>query len=307
MFRKSTILLPIATLWIAAAAYAYGGKEDVGASAPDLNISYVIMEQLHVGRIEDSMFESMDSIYDHEDMRTGNEATELEGTPWAIAASQLEWVDDLALGNVVLPAGTRFQVIDRVIDSGTRSRYIRLKLDTGFSFWTPLEDIDFAQYIPEVQLTGGNGAFDFRISSGPGWRVHPVLKYCKLHNGIDYAAPAGTPIPARGSGTVSRAERSSSYGLVVYLNHGDGSETRYAHMSKMFVKSGQSISNGTILGMVGATGRVTGAHLHFERNRVGGASLLAMKNTCTPGGTKAARGKHKNSKAKVKKAKKRGY
>ncbi|MEM7689792.1 MAG: M23 family metallopeptidase [Pseudomonadota bacterium] len=102
------------------------------------------------------------------------------------------------------------------------------------------------------------------LSSNYGMRVHPVLGRRSRHKGIDLAAPTGTPIYATADGQVSRADRSRSYGLVVYLEHGADLQTRYAHMSRMLVADGQTVKKGDVIGYVGSTGRSTGPHLHYE-------------------------------------------
>lgn len=103
-----------------------------------------------------------------------------------------------------------------------------------------------------------------RTSSGYGVRVHPVTGETKLHAGLDLAAVTGTPVEAAAAGTVTRAEEAGTYGNLVVLRHEGGLETRYAHLSEISVKVGQQVRAGDRIGAVGATGRVTGAHLHFE-------------------------------------------
>jgi murein DD-endopeptidase MepM/ murein hydrolase activator NlpD len=107
----------------------------------------------------------------------------------------------------------------------------------------------------------------FRISSSfnPN-RKHPVLNKIVAHKGTDYAAPTGTPIKASGDGKIIKANYSSTYGNVVVIQHGANIRTLYAHMSKFskYTKVGNRIKQGQVIGYVGATGRVTGAHLHYE-------------------------------------------
>ena len=93
------------------------------------------------------------------------------------------------------------------------------------------------------------------------------LRAAGNHQGIDIAAPAGTPIYASKAGTVSRAEFSRSYGNVVYIDHGNGVQSRYAHMSAIGVKKGDQVEGGIQIGRVGNTGRSRGNHLHFEIRR----------------------------------------
>lgn len=106
----------------------------------------------------------------------------------------------------------------------------------------------------------------FRISSGFGNRRHPVLGFTKQHKGIDFAAPTGTPIMAAGSGVVERIGSWSSYGNYVRIRHNGEYSTAYAHLSRYAkgLKKGARVKQGDIIGYVGATGRTTGAHLHYE-------------------------------------------
>jgi murein DD-endopeptidase MepM/ murein hydrolase activator NlpD len=102
------------------------------------------------------------------------------------------------------------------------------------------------------------------LTSSFGMRTHPVLGGRRGHKGIDLGSPTGTPIRATADGTVSRADWFSSYGLYVSLEHGGNIETRYGHMSRLNVASGQQVKKGDIIGYVGSTGRSTGPHLHYE-------------------------------------------
>ena len=102
-------------------------------------------------------------------------------------------------------------------------------------------------------------------------RVHPVLHKIRAHNGVDYGSPTGTPIRATADGTVRFAGSKSSYGKTVILNHGTDIRTLYAHMSRISnkVANGKRVKQGDVIGYVGATGRVTGAHLHYEFQKNG--------------------------------------
>lgn len=102
-----------------------------------------------------------------------------------------------------------------------------------------------------------------RISSPYGVRFHPVLRTVRMHTGIDYAAPAGTPIKAPADGTLTFKGWQGGYGNTVVLRHSNGVETLYAHMSAFSTASGK-VRAGEIIGYVGSTGRSTGPHLHYE-------------------------------------------
>jgi len=105
-----------------------------------------------------------------------------------------------------------------------------------------------------------------RITSGYGMRRHPIAGYSKMHRGLDFGAPRGTPVMAAGSGTVVRAGRLGSYGNYIRIRHANGYATAYAHLKcfKRGIRSGKRVSQGDIIGYVGATGLATGPHLHYE-------------------------------------------
>lgn len=110
-----------------------------------------------------------------------------------------------------------------------------------------------------------------RLSSGFGMRVHPILRYRRMHAGVDYAASYGTPIRAVSDGRVVAAGRMGGCGIGVRVNHGGDLQSRSCHMSRMAVRPGQSVTRGQVIGYVGSTGLSTGAHLHFELYRGGRA------------------------------------
>ncbi|TNE32361.1 MAG: M23 family metallopeptidase [Alphaproteobacteria bacterium] len=105
-----------------------------------------------------------------------------------------------------------------------------------------------------------------RLSSGFGKRKHPILGYSKMHTGLDFAAPRGTPIYAAGDGRVVYAGVKGGYGNYIKIRHHAGLETAYAHMKgfKRGVRSGVRVKQGEVIGYVGTTGRSTGPHLHYE-------------------------------------------
>ena len=104
-----------------------------------------------------------------------------------------------------------------------------------------------------------------RMASGFGMRIDPVYGTPKMHKGLDFTAPQGTPIYATGDGTVSLAGASEGgYGNHVVINHGYGYETLYGHMVRIKVKRGQKVKRGEVIGWVGSTGKSTGPHCHYE-------------------------------------------
>jgi murein DD-endopeptidase MepM/ murein hydrolase activator NlpD len=105
-----------------------------------------------------------------------------------------------------------------------------------------------------------------RLTSGFGMRRHPLLRYSKMHTGVDFGASTGTPIRAAGSGIIDLAGRHGAYGNTIVLKHGEKYKTLYAHMSRLAagIRAGVRVNQGQIIGYVGTTGRSTGPHLHYE-------------------------------------------
>jgi len=106
----------------------------------------------------------------------------------------------------------------------------------------------------------------FKLTSGYGMRRHPLLGYNKMHTGVDFGAPYGTPIRAAGNAKVEVAGRFGAYGIAVKLQHSGKYETLYGHMSRLAdgIRPGASVRQGQVIGYVGSTGRSTGPHLHYE-------------------------------------------
>jgi len=104
------------------------------------------------------------------------------------------------------------------------------------------------------------------LTSGFGMRKHPVLGYSKMHKGVDFGAPRGTPIYAAGDGVIARMGPFSTYGNYVRIRHRAGLDTAYAHMKgfKAGLHAGSRVKQGEVIGYVGTTGRSTGPHLHYE-------------------------------------------
>lgn len=108
-----------------------------------------------------------------------------------------------------------------------------------------------------------------RVSSTYGWRADPFKGQSKFHGGIDLAVRYGTEVPAAAAGTVVTAQEQGGYGLTVVVRHANGFESRYAHLSSLDVKAGDTVAQGQQVGRVGSTGRSTGPHLHFEVTQAG--------------------------------------
>ncbi|WP_299329170.1 M23 family metallopeptidase [Parasphingopyxis sp.] len=115
----------------------------------------------------------------------------------------------------------------------------------------------------------------YRLSSNFGMRTHPILGGRRMHNGVDMAAPIGTPIYATADGIVGRAQWLGGYGKYVEINHGGGIQTRYGHLSRILVEPGARVTRGQMIGHMGSTGRSTGSHLHYEV-RISGRAVNPM-------------------------------
>lgn len=103
-----------------------------------------------------------------------------------------------------------------------------------------------------------------QLTSSFGMRNHPILRQRRQHNGVDLAAPRGTPVYATADGIVESARYFGSYGNYVQIGHGGDVESRYAHLSSYTVSNGDQVRKGDLIGYVGSTGRSTGPHLHYE-------------------------------------------
>ncbi|MEO6254621.1 MAG: peptidoglycan DD-metalloendopeptidase family protein [Ferruginibacter sp.] len=121
---------------------------------------------------------------------------------------------------------------------------------------TKIASIPAIQPVSNKQLT--------RIASGFGMRIHPIYGIAKMHPGIDFTAPQGTPIYATGDGVVITAGLGTGTGNHVVINHGYGYETKYLHMVRIKARPGQRVKRGEVIGWVGNTGASTGPHLHYE-------------------------------------------
>jgi murein DD-endopeptidase MepM/ murein hydrolase activator NlpD len=202
---------------------------------------------------------------------------------------------------VAIPADTKFEVLDRVHDQ-SGLRLVNLAIETGetrdakLTLWvleselarTLSSEKQLAKNLDEIDATGAKfyymGEYQVagptklilpvrgaRRTSPPGMRIHPILRYRKFHAGWDLAAPTGTPVWAVADGIVTSAGWGGGYGNLIIIQHGR-LETRYAHLSRILVRTGQTVKTAQMIGRVGSTGLSTGPHLHFEK-RSGGRVL----------------------------------
>lgn len=121
----------------------------------------------------------------------------------------------------------------------------------------------FFASIPAIQPIASRD--QVRFASGFGFRIHPIYKTLKMHEGVDITAPTGTVVRATGNGTVVHSGISDGgFGKLVIIDHGYGYKTFYAHLNKCSLRKGSLVKRGEIVGMVGNTGRSTAPHLHYE-------------------------------------------
>ena len=171
------------------------------------------------------------------------------------------------------------------INRDTRYRAARYADENGVAdYYTPEgRSVRKAFFRGPVDFTRISSAFDL-------YRRHPILNTIRAHRGVDYAAPAGTPVRAAGDGTVTFRDSRNGYGNTVELQHGGRITTLYAHLSRFAdIRVGNGVKQGQTIGYVGQTGLATGPHLHYEYRVNGGASQPADRHfaalgTLVPGG-----------------------
>lgn len=152
------------------------------------------------------------------------------------------------------------------LDKITKQLYVQSKSFDEIIYLAKNKE-DLLRCMPAIQpLRDGTVT---RFASGFGYRIHPVYKTIKFHDGVDLTAPPGTKIYATGDGEVAETAYERGYGKMVIINHGFNYKTRYAHMSQILVRQGQKIKRGDVIGKVGNTGTSTGPHLHYEVIRNG--------------------------------------
>ena len=169
-----------------------------------------------------------------------------------------------------IQAGDRFEVVyESMQDEGGHAQLMlsgtphRIYFYTDKSGQAGFYTEDGKSVKRALLRTPVNGA---RMTSGYGMRMHPILGYSKMHRGVDFAAPIGTPVYAAGDGRIVEEGRKSSYGNYVRIRHSGEFSTAYAHLNRFApgVHNGSRVKQGQVIAYVGMTGRATGPHLHFE-------------------------------------------
>jgi murein DD-endopeptidase MepM/ murein hydrolase activator NlpD len=146
------------------------------------------------------------------------------------------------------------------LGSTMRQLYRFRSLDGAVDFYDPDGETG-KRFLTRRPVQGGG-----RLASRFGYRIHPIFKTRRLHNGVDLAAPRGTPIYAAGDGVIEKAQWVSGYGRYIQIKHVNGYQTAYGHQSGFAdgIKPGVKVRQGQLIGYVGSTGNSTGNHLHFE-------------------------------------------
>ena len=144
--------------------------------------------------------------------------------------------------------------------SGKKLSFFKYTDEQGFNGYYDLNGRSSKRTLMRTPINGA------RLSSKYGNRKHPILGYTKMHRGIDFAAPRGTPVFAAGDGVIEKAGRNGSYGIYIRIRHTGNYKTAYAHLSGVHkkIKVGRRVSQGKIIGYLGSSGRSTGPHLHYE-------------------------------------------
>lgn len=165
-----------------------------------------------------------------------------------------ERADSLADPELVGELSDKLDMLEQMVATQSRSfDYLRSQAST-------LKER--SSHIPAIQPVSEKNLR--AMASGYGYRRDPIYGTGKFHEGMDFSAPVGTPVYATGDGKVVAADWNSGYGKMIEIDHGYRYRTRYAHLSDMLVRPGQSVRRGDLIGRVGNTGKSTGPHLHYE-------------------------------------------
>ncbi len=169
--------------------------------------------------------------------------------------NRYSYLEDMDNASLVIKTATKLDVIMKQL-------YVQSKSFDEIESLTKRKE-EMLRSIPAIQPVSNSDLR--RTASGWGWRIDPIYKIRKFHEGLDFSAPIGTEIYATGDGTVVNVTVSPiGYGKYVEIDHGFGYSTLYAHMDGFNVKPGQKVKRGDIIGFVGNTGKSSGPHLHYE-------------------------------------------
>ena len=166
---------------------------------------------------------------------------------------------DSKILNNLAPAVSR-EISELHFDIEKLSRQVNFELASYETIYDKVKnDIDRIRHIPSIRPV--EGGF---LNSSFGYRQDPIDAVRRFHQGQDFSVPTGTPIFAPADGVVKRAYYIGGFGNHIKLDHASGYSTTFAHLSKIFVRHGQKVKRGDIIGETGNTGRSTAPHLHYE-------------------------------------------
>lgn len=196
--------------------------------------------ELSVERMEENYYEEIydaDVIYiENDDWYTNQTVVHQQPSAgFRKIVADVHYLNDKEVSREILKSEVLMEAVPKIVERGTK--------------------------IPPTYIKPISGG---RQTSGFGPRKAPKKGASTYHKGVDWAIPTGTSVYASSGGTVAKAGWGSGYGYVVYINHADGRQTRYGHLSKVLVKSGQTVKQGERIALSGNTGVSTGPHLHFE-------------------------------------------
>ena len=198
------------------------------------------------------------------------------------AEAAREYLDAMATRTDLRKVGPRDEfdlVIDHIRDGAGKAKsgpllYAGLRRETGGTVqlvrWTVGDRTGwFDPSRAEQRVEGFEQPVHGTVTSGFGYRIHPILRFGRFHDGVDYGAAWGSPVFAAADGVVTGTGWSGGYGRQVRLAHSGGVMTSYSHLSRILAAPGTRVQRGQLIGLVGSTGFSTGAHLHFEVRRLG--------------------------------------
>ncbi len=197
---------------------------------PELNVTW--QEELYY---EEDYEAEIQYIYNDDWFTTDSKVVQQPSAGHRKVAALKTYYNEKEVSTEILKEEVTYQAVPKIIEKGTK--------------------------VPPTYIKPISGG---RLSSRFGRRKAPKKGASTYHKGIDWATPVGTKVVASCGGTVAKAGWGSGYGYVVYINHADGRQTRYGHLSKVLVKPGDKVSQGQKIALSGNTGRSTGPHVHFE-------------------------------------------
>jgi murein DD-endopeptidase MepM/ murein hydrolase activator NlpD len=173
----------------------------------------------------------------------------------------------------------------QISDLSSMLKHLQSQIDLRSSQLSALENVILSRQLGQEIHPEGRPVNTGYISSGFGARVDPFTGGEEFHEGIDFAAPMGTPIRAVAAGIVTWAGPRGGFGNMVQIDHGNGYSTRYGHSEKVLVHVGETVQRGDVIALVGDTGRSTGPHVHFEvlkgGHEVNPAHFIALRAAST--------------------------